>query len=291
VSAANHAAAGPGASMSPKCGQRQLIRPHFAWSDIWKAPLHDFPIRDEILFQFLPFSPEDEILEAGAGAGFTVFRLARQVRHIFALDISIEPLRELERNMYGFRNVDYVCANLSEPGLREKIPAGVTVAFALDVLEYVPNPGCCLRNLAEVLRPGGEVLISFPNTPPPKGDGVTYFRDINQLHELLNNAGFTRHEIFAVKLRPWSAAVYRILHELPLFLYRRLRPGNAKDRPQTYEATWAFRNRNSVMKLKSVLHLYWFFVAFLLHIGGHVFRPLPIATGIESRQLVIRAWK
>src|SRR6202158_613126 len=54
---------------------RAIRRPSFGLTDIWKSPLNDFPIRDEILYQYLPFSRDMDVLEIGPGSGFTAYWL------------------------------------------------------------------------------------------------------------------------------------------------------------------------------------------------------------------------
>jgi GNAT acetyltransferase-like protein len=64
-----------------KDARRNLSRrPSYPWSDLWRAPLHHFPIRDEIIHQCLPLRSDMDVLEIGPGAGFTAFRVARRVR-------------------------------------------------------------------------------------------------------------------------------------------------------------------------------------------------------------------
>ena len=53
--------------MSPS----RSARPSARLSDLWKAPLHDFPIRDEILYQYLPLARDMDVLEVGPGSGVT----------------------------------------------------------------------------------------------------------------------------------------------------------------------------------------------------------------------------
>src|ERR1700732_4213615 len=79
-------------------GNRRKQRPPFLWSDIWSAPLHDLPMRDEIIFQYLPLASDMSVLEVGPGVGFTAFRLARRVRHITLLDIASESILQLRKN-------------------------------------------------------------------------------------------------------------------------------------------------------------------------------------------------
>lgn len=69
-------------------------RPPARWSDLWKAPLHDFPLRDEILFQFLPLSREMDVLEIGPGSGFTAFRISRMVRHVTLVDVAPQAVTD-----------------------------------------------------------------------------------------------------------------------------------------------------------------------------------------------------
>ena len=68
---------------------RGNARPGFRWADVLASPLHDFPIRDEILFQCMPPAPGSDVLEVGPGAGFTAFRLARRVGHITLVDVAV----------------------------------------------------------------------------------------------------------------------------------------------------------------------------------------------------------
>jgi 2-polyprenyl-3-methyl-5-hydroxy-6-metoxy-1,4-benzoquinol methylase len=264
-------------------------RPSFRWSDIWKAPLHDFPIRDEILYQYLPLSPDMDVLEIGPGSGFTAFRLARQVRRMTLVDVAAEPLTELRRQLRHLPNVNFASADLSRPGLSEQLKQDFDAAFGLDVLEYVADPAACLRNLASVLRLGGESLLSYPNVPPPAGDGVTYFSKLSDLERVVAQAGFRNWQIFAVQLRPFIAEIYRALHEWPLQFYRARRNSSQDGKPQTYDATWTFQRRKRLLRYKVPLHLLWAVLEKALRVPGDLFEAEAVTEEILGRQLVIRA--
>ena len=266
-------------------------RPSFRWSDIWKAPLHDFPIRDEILYRYLPLVPDMEVLEVGPGSGFTAFRLARAVRRMTLVDVSVEVLAELRSQLDHLGNLRFIPADISRPGLPDKLSEKFDVAFGLDVFEYIADPAACLRNLAEVLRPGGELFLSYPNVPPPAGDGVTYFSRTEEIESLLTNAGFSEWKTFVVRFRPLAAGIYRVLHERPLEIYRRMRSGNQDIRPQIYEDTWAFRCRTKMLPYKVPLPAYWAAVEAAMRTSGDLFATEPATDGILGRQLVIRAWR
>src|ERR1700730_4875729 len=130
-------------------GSRAIRRPSFRVSDIWKAPLNDFPIRDEILYQYLPFSTNMDVLEIGPGSGFTAFRLARQVRSLTLLDIAVSSLARLRRQLQFLANVHCVCADPTQPGLATRLSEKFDAVLALDVFEYVVDPGTCLQNISQ----------------------------------------------------------------------------------------------------------------------------------------------
>ncbi len=284
-----HRGNGAAGAVALPAGQR--VRPTFGWSDIWKAPLHDFPLRDEILYQFLPLSASMKLLEIGPGSGFTAFRLARRVRQLTLVEVGTVATAELRERFRETRNIRVVCADATQLSFADMLQDEFDTAFCLDVFEYVVDPAVFLRNVAAVLRPGGEIFLSYPNVPPPAGDGMTCFSRLAQLEGLLAAAGFHDWQIFAVRLRRNAAAVYGLLHEWPLRLYRWLRRRERIGLPQTYEATWAFRHGRRLLRYKVPLHLLWLLLGAGLRLGGPVFSAEPATDGILGRQLVIRAWR
>lgn len=277
---------------SPTVAAPTASVPRARWSDLWKAPLHDFPIRDEILYQHWRPRRDSDVLEIGPGSGFTAFCLARHARTVTLVDVADEAVRDLQRRLRHCENVRCLRADVTMPDFLDRIEgAAFDAAFALDVFEYVTDPAACLRHLAAALRPGGELFVTYPNVPPPEGDGVTYFTHAGDLERLLATAGFSQWTVFCVRPRPWAAFVYRLLHEIPLRAYRRLRRDAREGNPQTYEATWAFQHRQRLEPYKLALHLLWLGLGSLMRLRGPIFIARPAADGILGRQVVIRAWK
>ncbi len=264
-------------------------RPSFCWSDIWKAPLHDFPIRDEVLYQYLPLSPDMDVLEIGPGSGFSAFRLARQVRHLTSVDIAAYNIEQLRHALKEIPNIRFVCADVCTLRLGGSVGAQFDAAFALEVFELLPDPGTCLRNLAEVMRPGGYLLIQFPNYPPPRNPGTTYFRTREELDRLLERAGFESWELYALKLRAHAEVLFRTFHERPLKLYRRLRDGNESASPQTYERTWAFQHRKRLERYKCLLHGAWTALFAGMRLGGDCFERTLLRDQILNHNLLCLA--
>jgi len=263
----------------------------YCLSDIWKAPLHDFPIRDEILGQFFPFSLDMDVLEIGPGSGFTAYWLSRVVKHVTLLDVASETIAELQRELQLLANLNFVCADVTRAGLALRLQQRFDAAFGLDVFEYVANPAAALRNLAEVLHPGGQLFLTFPNVPPPQGDGVTYFNRPDEIEGLLDQAGFLRWDVFTVRPRLFATAAYRLLHERPLAILRSMRRDGRDSRPQTYEKTWAFRRRLQLNRFRFFLHLYWIWLGRVIRLGGQVFTHESTTDEILGKQIVIRAWR
>jgi SAM-dependent methyltransferase len=268
-----------------------LGRPSFRWSDIWKAPLHDLPIRDEILYQYLPLAPDMSVLEVGPGSGFTAFRLSRHVRRLTLVDIGADNVAQLRRVLRSRENVEVVCADACQPGLASAVGTRFDAAFALEVFELLPDPAACLVNFAEVLRPDGHLLVQFPNYPPPQNPGVTWFPTRADLDRLMEAAGFRSWEVFSLNLRPHASTLYHELHERPLQLYRRFRDRrNGHDhKPLTYDTTWAFRQRHRLEPYKYVLHGMWSALVAASRLGGPCFERERLGDEILGKNLLLMA--
>ena len=263
-------------------------KPSFALSDLWSAPLHDFPIRDEIIYQYLELSPDASVLELGPGSGYTAFRLSRQVRDLTLVDIpeNIERLR----NAFGDRpNITLYGADVCRPGLGRIIPQRFRVAFAMEVFELLPDPAMCLENLADVLVPGGRLLLQFPNYEDPRGPGITHFRTMEELSHILGQAGFEHWSVYSLKLRPYAQFVYDKFHEKPIRLYRRLRTDNGHERPLTYDQSWTFKNQGRIQPYKIFIHSIWMTIFGVLRLGGDCFARTRLTEDILNRNLLLHA--
>jgi len=258
-------------------------------ADIWDAPLHDFPIRDELLRQYFVFPPDTKMLEIGPGAGFTSFWMARNVRHLSLVDVAPANVRRLTAALRAVPNVRVACADVCEPGLERRIGGGFDAAYAIEVLEFLPDPAECMRNLASVLRPGASLLIQFPNYPPPHNQGITYFSTRTDLDDIVRAAGFASWDVYALRLRPVADILYRTFHERPVVLYRRLRQGRGPVRPLNYDDVWAFQHGHRLEPYKYALHTAWATLFAAMRLGGPCFTRELLGDAILNRNLLVLA--
>lgn len=254
------------------------------------APLHDFPVRDEVLYQFLNWSPDLHLLEIGPGSGFTAYWLSRQIRSMTLLDIASQTIEDLRTQFREMDNLSFIIDDACTLGLADRLPGRFGAIISLDVLDLIPDPRSMFRNLAESLEIGGQLLVSFPNLSPPYLKGPTFFQTRTEIDCILGDAGFDRWEVLKIRFHPWARFWYSVLHELPIRLFRSIRI--EQDRKHlVYQTTWAFRNRQRLTRYKRILDSYWRLVGSILRKHGDVFVWEPAKDPILNSQLLIQAWK
>jgi SAM-dependent methyltransferase len=281
------AAAAQAGSLPWRMERRQL--PSFRFSDLWNAPIHDFPIRDEILYQCLILSKTMSVLEIGPGSGFTAFRMSREVHDSTLVDLSEQSIGQLEQKLKALGNLSFVAADICNPNLAERVGRKFDVAFALAVFDVVPDPAACLKNLSATLKPGGRLLLQFPNYPPPKGRAPRWFVHRSEIDQMLCEADFDSWEVFALKLSPLSAFIFEYFHETPIRLLRRLRRPVRNADPTKYETTWAYQRRQRLQPMKFWMHSLWSFLLGIVHLEGECFRLNPLRDDVLSNNLLILA--
>lgn len=108
-----------------------------------------------VMLQMLGSLPISRILDLGCSGGLFAER-ARSVGHsVTGVDYTeIQGVRE--------RTDQFFVADLEE-GIPEAVGGRYDVVVAGDVIEHLSRPAATLRQIREVLRPGGQLLLSVPN--------------------------------------------------------------------------------------------------------------------------------
>lgn len=240
------------------------------------APIHDFPIRDEILYQFGP-QLDGDVLEVGPGSGYTAWRTAQRAEEFLAVDYAKDTVCNLTRI-----GLHAIWQDFTKP--IKPIDFGqFDVVYSLDMLECVPKGtgSQVFSNMFAALAPDGELFVTFPNHEK----FPNYYEAMETLRVEL---GWKKVDIFTVKLNPWAQVLYKWGHDKPLHLWRKLRKG--KPSTMNYDSTWAFTHRSGLERIKWLIHGYWAILLFLIKLGGPAFEA-KVPSSIAGKQIVIRAWK
>lgn len=114
-------------------------------------------------FRLAGFSRADHLLEVGCTAGHYTLMLARDGYQITGLDISPESIQaaKVRARILGLSNVEFIAADVD--GMGDVANDTFDGAFSFSTLRYVPDPVRSLREIRRVVRPGGQVVIDFPN--------------------------------------------------------------------------------------------------------------------------------
>lgn len=101
---------------------------------------------------------DERILDAGCGSGRVTEQLAERLPagHVVALDASAAMIAEARRRLARFGDrVSYLVADLGQPiPLTEPVDGILSTA----TFHWVPDHEALFRNLAAVLRPGGQLV-------------------------------------------------------------------------------------------------------------------------------------
>lgn len=119
---------------------------------------------DEIAVRMLRIGPGDQVLEVASGLGDDAIELARIVGpsgHVVGVDLSADLLALARRRAEaaGVR-VEFRVGDMQALDLGDEVFHGVRVERAL---QYLPDPGAVVRELARVTRPGGHVVAAEPD--------------------------------------------------------------------------------------------------------------------------------
>lgn len=120
--------------------------------------------------EFFPFAQSDNVLNVGCGYGPQVIAYQGNFRRMIGVDITID---RLEKSL----DIQSDYAYYPIGGDVEYMPLAsgqFDKAIAIDIIEHVRDPQQMCKEIHRLLKPGGEVLITFPTMHDRYVKGVSW---------------------------------------------------------------------------------------------------------------------
>jgi 2-polyprenyl-6-hydroxyphenyl methylase/3-demethylubiquinone-9 3-methyltransferase len=126
-------------------------------------PLHEInPLRLGYIEERTGSLQDQKVLDVGCGGGILSEAMARRGAQVTGIDLSadaidVAKLHALESGV----EVDYRQQSVEE--LAAEQPGSFDRITCLEMLEHVPEPGATVAACAQLLRPGGQLVVSTIN--------------------------------------------------------------------------------------------------------------------------------
>jgi SAM-dependent methyltransferase len=182
--------------------------------------------------QLAPFAAEllraaaigstDRVLDVGCGCGGTTMLAAHDAATARGIDIS-EPMLDQARTRAATANIANVQFDQADAQTHAFEPASFDVAISRFGVMFFDDPDAAFANIARALRPGGRLAfvcwqelgrndwllipgmaaaqhVPLPDLGPPGGPGMFSLAEPDQLHKLLQSAGFVDVDVTAFEV-------------------------------------------------------------------------------------------
>ncbi len=128
-------------------------------------PLHELnPLRLRYIEKAAPLQGA-RVLDVGCGGGILSEAMANRGAEVLGIDLSQAVLDVAELHaLEGKVRIDYEAIAAEE--LAAAQPACFDLVTCMEMLEHVPDPAAILSALAQLVRPGGDVIVSTLNRRP-----------------------------------------------------------------------------------------------------------------------------
>jgi len=103
----------------------------------------NFLIDPEVLqkiIQAADLTPEDSVIEIGAGPGILTGEIARRVKKVFAIELDEELLRCLKKNLSGYNNVEIIKGDVLKTDFSSIIDGRIFVKIIANLPYYITTP-------------------------------------------------------------------------------------------------------------------------------------------------------
>ena len=141
---------------------------------------------------------DDRILEIGSGTGKLINKMALKIDNglIEGIDFSSEMVsiaRKRNEQNIAKEKVKIVEGNFDEISYEKD---SFTKACSVNTLYFWPSPASTTKKLAEILKPGGKLILAFEDIEQLKqrklNQEVFHLYSTDEVQKLLFNAGFSK---------------------------------------------------------------------------------------------------
>lgn len=111
--------------------------------------------------EFFTLNSNDRVINIGCGKGPQAILYAGQYKEMLGVDINRKRLNRSRKVMefYDVKNYETMCADVEKLPLKDRI---FDKAIAIAISEHVQHPEQLCKEAYRVLKPDGELLITFP---------------------------------------------------------------------------------------------------------------------------------
>lgn len=139
-----------------------------------------------------------KLIEFGCATGVASSILRDYGWEVTATDVSEYAVSKAAKN---FNGIKFQVQDMEKPFRNGKFD----VAIALDVIEHLPNPSLGIKNVYNLLRPGGKAIFTTPNDYPHVYNDPTHIsvKRPDQWKKILEAAGFKHVFVKQISIMPY----------------------------------------------------------------------------------------
>jgi len=115
-------------------------------------------IEEEIMFSLLPMIDEGKLLDVGCGVGTISLELQQKGFEVYGIDFSSVAVKKARE-----KGINAKVCDIDKDGI-PFANSDFDVVWAGDVVEHVFDPIFLFQEMARVLKPTGQVLLTTPNS-------------------------------------------------------------------------------------------------------------------------------
>lgn len=188
-------------------------------------------LRELVLSRFPP-RPDFDVADIGTGTGYLAKSLAQYAHKVWAVDSSAAMLEVARRELQtsGLTNIDWLEGDAIDLPLQDN---SQNMVFANLLLHHVLEPAAAIKEMARILKPGGQVVLTDVDlhnhlwAKTEKSDIHLGF-ERSEIKKWLSEAGFTKVEIADLGCNCRTSNAQGTVVEIPMFQATALKPTSRK---------------------------------------------------------------